>query len=180
MSAGDDEFNPDVLDALVLGLPEASPGESLRKKLLQRVSTRDRFVPFLDRIVQLFDLPEAEARDHLDSIDRPDDWEALTEGVLYRDFEGGPAVGEAHGGLIRVAPGHVFPHHAHIGEERLLLIQGEMKDEQGQRYRAGDLLVSADGTAHALTAVGDREAIYVVLVVGIAFSGEDDDDDDED
>ena len=41
------------------------------------------------------------------------------------------AVGDAHGGLVRLAPGEVFPMHKHVGEEKVLLIQGTLEDDNG-------------------------------------------------
>jgi anti-sigma factor ChrR (cupin superfamily) len=177
MSA-DDEVDPTVFDALALGLPgEAAPG-GLRAKLLALAGGRERFLPFLDRMMSLFDLPETDARDQLYSVDRPDDWDDMLPGVQYRDFEGGPAVGEAHGGLVRLAPGQEFPAHTHVGEERVLILQGTLADDQGNVARPGDLVISDDATTHALRNVGDNEVIYAALVVAIAFVGDDDDDDD--
>lgn len=174
MSARDDELEPDILDALVLGLPPLGPGADLRERLLERVAGRDRFLPFVDRMAELFDLSEADAEDHLHSIDRPDDWEDMLPGVRFRDFEGGPRLGEAHGGLVRVEPGHVFPLHAHVGEERVLVLQGQVQDDEGNIYRAGDLVVSAEGTRHELRVLGDKEAIYAAAVIAIQFEDDDD------
>ena len=60
------------------------------------------------------------------------------------------------------------------------MLQGELVDEHGRRYRAGDLIVSADGTSHELRAVGDQEAIYASVVTAIVITGTDDDDDEDD
>ncbi len=178
-----DELPPDVLDALALALPDRGrPSEALRKRLFERAGGVDRFLPFLDRASELFDLPEHETEDHLHSIDRDDEWDELVPGVRFRDFDGGEKLGEAHAGLIRVAPGGVFPHHVHIGAERILVLQGIVEDENGNRWRAGDIIDSADGSAHEMRAVGDKEAIYAAVVVTLEFTqgGDDDDDDDDD
>ena len=108
---------------------------------------------------------------------RPGVYRARTR---FRDFDGGPALGDAHGGLVRLQPGEAFPHHSHVGEERILILQGEVEDDEGRRYRAGDVLVSADGSSHEMRAVGDREAIYASVVIGLVFTGDGDDDDDDD
>jgi len=175
-----DAFDPTVLDALVSGLQPAKPGASLRDRLLGAVSTTARFLPFLDRMMRIFDLPEDRARDELKTIDQPDAWDALADGVLVRDFEAGDACGEAHGGLVRVEPGHVFPRHAHVGEETVLVLQGQLEDDEGRRYRAGDAIVSADGTSHELRVVGEQAVLYAALVVAINIEASDADDDDWD
>ncbi|MEX1362230.1 MAG: cupin domain-containing protein [Nannocystaceae bacterium] len=176
----DGTFDERVLEFRAGSLRPLTTGTSLRERLLGQVGGSNRFLPFLDRMMSLFDLPEPDAERHLHSIDDHDAWDDMLPGVRYRDFDGGPALGEAHGGLVRLQPGECFPHHTHVGEERVLVIQGELVDDQGQHYRAGDLIVSADGTSHELTATGEHEVIYAAVVIAIAFTGGDDDDDDDD
>ena len=176
----DETFDEGVLAFLARGLGPLAPGKDLKAKLLEKAGGANRFMPFLDRVMALFDLPESDAQGHLYSVDDDGAWEDMLPGVLYRDFECGPAVGEAHGGMVRLSPGELFPHHTHVGEERVLLLQGELVDDSGNHYRAGDLIVSADGTSHEMRAHGDREAVYAALVTALVFTGNDDDDDDDD
>lgn len=176
----DNAFDPAVLDALVLGLDPAKPGASLRERLLGAVSTTGRFLPFLDRMMRIFDLPEAQAKKELGTIDARSDWDDLTSGVQVRDFEAGDACGEAHGGLVRIEPGHAFPRHAHVGEETVLILQGRLEDDAGNQYRAGDTIISADGSSHELKVVGDDAVLYAALVIAINIESSSDDDDDWD
>jgi quercetin dioxygenase-like cupin family protein len=171
-----DDFDPDVLDLLARAVAPATPPTALRSRLFARIAGRDRFMPFIDRFATMCDLPSEEAEDHLHKIDQDDAWEDMTEGVRFFDFEGGPGIGEAHGGIVRVAPGHSFPMHTHVGEERILVLQGRAEDDQGRTYRAGDVVVSADGSAHEVRTVGDEEVIYLAVVVALEFpeSGPDD------
>jgi quercetin dioxygenase-like cupin family protein len=176
-----DELESDVLDALALGLPDRErPSDSTQQRLFQRVRGADRFLPFLDRASELFDLPERETEDHLQSIDRDDEWEDLVPGVRFRDFDGGEKLGEAHAGLIRVAAGSVFPHHTHVGSERILMLQGIVEDENGNRWRAGDVIDSDDGSGHEMRNVGDKEVIYAAVVLTLEFTQGDEDEDEDD
>jgi anti-sigma factor ChrR (cupin superfamily) len=172
-----DAFDPAVLDALVQGLEPSKPSASLRDRLFGALNTTARFLPFLDRMMRIFDLPEEQAKSELGTIDAPSDWDALTDGVQVRDFEAGDACGDAHGGLVRIEPGHGFPRHAHVGEETVLVLQGRLEDDEGNAYRAGDTIVSADGTSHELRVVGDEPVLYAALVVAINIESSDDDDD---
>ena len=178
--SNEDELDPTVLDFLAGGLAPTMPGGSLRDALLGMAGGKQRFLPFLDRMMSLFDLSEERAGDELHSIDSGDEWGDLAPGVRFRDFEGGPAIGEAHGGLVRVEAGSKFPMHGHVGEEHMLVLQGEVEDDAGNRYQAGDTVVSADGTAHELRSVGDEDVIYAARVIALTFEGDDDDDDDLD
>ncbi len=174
----DDLLDPLVLEALANALPSVPPPQpSLRASLFARIGGQDRFLPFLDRLMSLFDLPESETQREIDTIVSPGDaWEELLPGCSFRDFDGGPGLGEAHAGLVRLRPGGVFPAHRHVGEERMLVLQGRVRDEHGNEYRAGDLFVMADGTSHELTVVGDQDAIYAAVVIAMDFLGDDDDD----
>lgn len=169
----ENELDPVVLDLLSLGLPSAPPSATLRGRLMARVGGPDRFLPFLDRLISLFDLPEDDTRREIDAVLDPDaEWESLADGCTFRDFDGGPALGDAHAGLIRVQPGSVFPSHRHVGEERTLVLQGRVADEHGNEYRAGDMIVMLDGTEHELRAVGDQEVVYASVVVALEFPTE--------
>ena len=169
-----------VLELLAGALPRLAVPGRLRERLLGAAGGRNRLLPFLDRMMALFDLPEAEAEAHLHRVDTDEGWEDMLPGVRFFDFEGGPALGDAHGGIVRLQPGQTFPYHTHVGEERALVLQGEMVDDQGRRHRAGDLMVSPDGSGHALRAVGERELVYAAVVTALVFTGSDDDDDDDD
>lgn len=178
MTATDeDDLDVGVLDFLTRGLPPTPLRPGLRDRLLGTAGTKARFLPFLDRMMALFDLPEAAANAELASIDDGEGWMDMVPGVRFRDFEGGPAIGEAHGGLVRVAPGASFPDHEHVGDEAMLMLQGEVEDDRGTRYSAGALIESPDGSTHGLRNVGVDDVIYAARVIALNFTGDDDDDD---
>lgn len=171
-----DELDPMMLDALGLALSPATPPIDLRARFMARASGPARFSPFLDRLIDLFDLPEADTQREIDAIlDPKAEWEELVPGCTFRDFDGGAQLGEAHAGIIRVAPGAAFPNHRHVGEERVLMMQGRVRDTDGTEYRAGDVIVMPDGSEHELSVVGDTEVIYAAVVVALEFTGELDD-----
>ena len=111
----DEIFDERVLEFLAGGLRPLSSPTSLRDRLLAGAGGKHRFLPFLERAMALFDLPEGESQQHLHSIDDPEAWEDMLPGVRFRDFDGGPGLGEAHVGLVRLAPGEAFPLHSHVG-----------------------------------------------------------------
>jgi quercetin dioxygenase-like cupin family protein len=48
-----------------------------------------------------------------------------------------------------------------------------VRDSAGNEYRAGDTLVSHDGTEHEMVAIGDEEVIYAAVVIALEFFGPD-------
>ena len=59
------------------------------------------------------------------------------------------------------------------------MLQGCLEDDQGRSYRAGDVIVSADGTAHELRVVGEQAVLYAALVVAIQIEADPEADDDD-
>ena len=179
-SERDASIEEEALAALALALAPQRPSASLRQRLLARADGRDRFLPFLDRLASLFDLGERATQAVLDRVTGGEGWDELMPGVRFFDFDGGPAIGEAHGGLVRLAPGCIFPMHRHFGDEVALILHGELEDDAGHRYGAGDVVRSPDGSEHEIRNVGSDEAVYAAIVVGLQIVGSDDDDDDDD
>jgi putative transcriptional regulator len=68
--------------------------------------------------------------------------------------------------LIRMAPGRGYPRHRHVGEERVLVLQGGYRDEAG-RYQAGDTVVQPPGSVHHPVALeGDEDCILLATALG--------------
>ncbi len=63
--------------------------------------------------------------------------------------------------LIRMEPGCGYPRHRHVGDERVLVLQGGYHDEFGE-YRTGqDLLNPAGSEHHPVAAEGDLPCILL-------------------
>lgn len=50
--------------------------------------------------------------------------------------------------VYRMAPGQTTIAHTHIGDEEFLLIEGDLRDHDGYRYKPGDLVCLKSGTTH--------------------------------
>lgn len=50
--------------------------------------------------------------------------------------------------LMRMAPGAVTRPHDHPGFEEFLVLEGELIDDDGARFRAGDFVSFTPGTSH--------------------------------
>src|SRR6056297_22176 len=53
--------------------------------------------------------------------------------------------------IYRMAPGMTTQAHKHKGAEEFYIIEGDLTDNDGTEYRAGDLVWLADGTEHCST-----------------------------
>ena len=53
--------------------------------------------------------------------------------------------------IYKMAPGTTTVAHQHRGAEEFLILEGDLTDNDGTEYRAGDLVWLADGTEHCST-----------------------------
>jgi anti-sigma factor ChrR (cupin superfamily) len=95
-------------------------------------------------------------------------------------IDGGPAVDDAIVGFVQIAAGQPFPEHTHIGEERIFVIQGGLRDENGVVHTPGTLVKRAPGTSHSIAAEPGIPLIYLNIVdegleVGGTLYGPEDD-----
>jgi putative transcriptional regulator len=192
-----------ALDALIAGSPafrrevdaaaEALAGAShalapvpappaLRTRLLDTIGSVDRFAPFLDDLVALFELPAASLRRLLARIDdhRAQDaggpaWETRLMGVdlhgseLFH-FPVGPqlAARGAAGGVLRVRPSTTFPRHSHHGREVTYVLEGGYLAD-GRRYGPGARIEMTAGTSHDYQSAPGRDLVIIVLHHGITM-----------
>lgn len=151
-------------DALVTPV---APDPELVTQLLASTGA-GKFEKFAARMAQLMDLTIERTRQLLGMAERKASWGEEAPSVFLIHFDAGPAAATADCGLIRIAPGGVFPPHLHRGEEHSLVLQGTLRDgADGKLYRPGDELVYAPGSAHLLTVDGDEDVIFVAR----AFDG---------
>lgn len=156
----------EALGAVALALDPASPPPEGRERLLAATRT-GRFADFADRVAHLFDVARERAAELLDWIDDPSRWERQLDWIHLLHLEGGPAVAGADAGFVRLRAGAQFPPHRHLGDERVLVLQGAIHLDDGRVLRRGDEVVSLFGTAHSFC-VGDAvDCIYAVVHKGI-------------
>ena len=170
---GETDAIAEVLTALAIALPTASrPPAGLRARLLASASGPARFAPFLDRFARMIDVAADAARELLARIDRPEAWSpSPAPNVLLIHLPGGPAVAGLDVGFVRVAAGTPFPLHRHIGDEHVLVLQGNYRDSTGPTVRTGDHAHMPSGSEHHYLAGPERDLIYVVVFGGIEIDG---------
>ena len=147
----------------------------LRERLLASVAQpRVRYAPLYGQLSELFDLSDAELSNLFEQSDSPATWVAAPiPGVELFHLQGGPRVAAADNGLVRIRAGARFPQHRHLGDERVLVLAGGYRDEHsGEVYGAGDLHEMVAGSAHAYTALEERDLLLAVSVMrGVDVEG---------
>ncbi|MFC7309308.1 cupin domain-containing protein [Streptomyces monticola] len=53
--------------------------------------------------------------------------------------------------ITRMAPGAHGDLHEHLGYELILVLEGELCNDNGDRYRAGDLVIEEPGSVHQVS-----------------------------
>lgn len=173
------EVPPDEVEALseALAGTGAGPGATdVRARLLSDATTEGRFERFVSAAADLLDVDAAKMRQLLDRIGDPSSWYASKlPDVSLIDLEGGPRVADAITGFIRMPAGAVFPEHAHLGDEQVLVLQGSFLDGvSGQVHRPGELVELPAGTAHDFRVRPGPDLVYMVVAQrGIRIGDED-------
>ena len=64
--------------------------------------------------------------------------------------------------IYRMAPGSTSQPHEHTCHEQFLVLEGELMDNDGTVYRAGDFVLLANGTEHSSSTVtGCTLAVFI-------------------
>lgn len=169
--------SPEILDeeglcALALALPPEEPPPGLRERILAALPRASRFETFLDRVARMIDLGTDAVRDLLAKIDDPAGWEAGPPPARLYHLPYGPALAGVDVGFVHVPAGAAFPHHRHLGEERVLVLQGGFLDSDGTIVRRGETSFKEAGSDHAFTALPGPDLVYLVVIVqGVEIDG---------
>ena len=162
----------DAMHALPLALEDIEAPLALRASILDAVATGPaRFAPMLDRLGALFDVVADTARDYVGRLTDPDGWVDLLPGITFLDLVGGPAAAGGRVGLVKMDRGARFPVHRHVGVERVLVLQGGIRDASGDEAQAGDLVEMPSGSEHWFEALGDEGLVYAVVVQDVEILG---------
>lgn len=160
----------EALAALASLLPAArSPASSsARDTLLAALTPFGRLDRFAAQAAAMLDLDEAAAKPLLDAAALPASYTPSPfPGVRLYHIEGGPAVRDAITGFVRIEAGAAFPDHDHLGEERVLIVQGSCVDtSNGKIFRAGDVAPGGPGGVHGVVARPGPDLVYLAVLAG--------------
>jgi anti-sigma factor ChrR (cupin superfamily) len=171
-----DGFDAESAAAVAL-LPELltpmPPPEERRLRLLAEVEALPlRYAPFLDRLSDVWDLPEAGV---LAVLERASDLASFRKtplpGLRVLDVAGGPRVAGADVHLVRFTPGMRFPRHRHPGDEVLFVLEGSYVDSSGRTVGPGDVHAMSAGTEHGFRVSRDEPCVAASVQRGREFTG---------
>lgn len=146
----------------------------LKQRLLASIEQAHRFGEFEERFAVIADLPESVAGVLLGRIDEKEHWTALeVPGVELFHFDGGPSVRDAITGFVRVEVGASFPLHEHVGSECVLVLQGVLRDDDGEEFFPGDEIEMDAESSHSFSSVGEVPLLLVTIVMkGVKINGQ--------
>jgi quercetin dioxygenase-like cupin family protein len=148
-------------------LPEERPSPALRGRLLETLGGPDRFRPFFAELARRFDLTVEAVRALCARIDDPAAWEATpAPWIKLVHFPGGPALGTADAGFVRVSAGGTFPRHSHQGPEMAFVLEGRMIKD-GRSYLPGEVDEVPTEEVHEYQAGPERDLVVMVWHNGI-------------
>lgn len=160
-----DEIN-EALHLLAFTLPPAVPPRELGVRIFAAIAG-----PVSEHssvLAKMFDCPEAALRALCRRIDRGVlAWAPVLPGIQRHNVIAAPG---RECGLFHVAPGALFPHHRHLGEERMRILQGSCSDTLGVVLGPGDEHTFPAGTAHAVLAHDGPPLILAYVSRGTEFT----------
>jgi len=167
-----DAASRELLAALADDLPLAAPSPELRSRLLASIAEAGAGAPreaAVEVIARWIDRPRRHVRALLDGLAAAL-WEPVMPGVETLWVDGGPAAQGCIRGFVRLRAGTRYPHHRHLGEERVIVLRGGLTLDDGRALGPGDVALAGAGTSHSLVVDHDT-LLFVVVREGLAFRG---------
>lgn len=154
-------------------LTPSPPPDERRLQLLAEVEALPlRYAPFLDRLSDVWDLPEAGVLAVLSRAKDPTAFrKTALPGLRVLEVVGGPRVAGADVHLVRFSPGMRFPRHRHPGDEVLFVLEGSYVDSSGKIVGPGDVHPMSAGTEHGFRVSRDEPCVAASVQRGREFTG---------
>lgn len=155
---------------LALAARPIAPRSALRARL--DAATGSRLARFGEALARFFAVSPPRALQLLERVDDPSRWsENPLPGLWLQHLRGGPALGEGDAGFVKFSPEMVFPRHRHVGEERVLILQGGLVYPDGRRLAPGDIGIAPEDSQHEHVSVpGEETLLALVLYQTIEFT----------
>jgi ChrR Cupin-like domain len=137
-----------------------------RARLLATVAEgSERFAPLFGKLTRFFDLNVVALRAVFARAEKDSEWQAgPLPWVSLFHLEGGPALAGLDTGFVRLKKGMPFPRHRHVGQERVLVLEGGYFDDAQRWYGPGDLHLMAEGSEHSLQMGAEQDVLLAVIL----------------
>ncbi len=167
----DDLLSDDALGLLSELLPRAlpwpRPSSRVRSALLDQVGGKLRFFPFASRVARMFHLEEAAAERLLTQLVDDSAWiEGPIPGFYLSPAFVGPTLPGATAAFIKAIPGVRFPHHKHVGDETILVMQGLFQNGDGRVSGPGEVVFQPSGSSHDFLIPEGMDCVSAYLTLG--------------
>ena len=150
--------------------PRPAPTDGFRARLLQAAVLEGRFERFIEVASGMLDLSHDQTRVLLDRVDREGSFAEEIPGVEFCWLPGGPKTEGAVRGFIRVDRQAELPPHVHLGEEKVLVMQGTYIDSVTQeRFGPGQMLHGTPAEDHAFHADSAGTDLLLLVVVKVGY-----------
>ena len=157
---------------LASSLEPLPPPADARDRLLAAIARAAPYRAFLPAFAAAFDLTERGVHELLSRMHDPRAWASGVGGAIaFLDFEGGPRLGEAHCGVVRMRHGASVPRHRHKSREITFVLRGGLADGDGNTYRAGRIIDAPTGSVHSLRVIGEPDALMAILLAEVEIDG---------
>jgi quercetin dioxygenase-like cupin family protein len=129
-----------------------------------------RYAPFFGRLSQLWEISEERVRSELTRARDSSTWTpTFLPGLRIFNVDSAEPRAGAHARLLKFSPRAKFPHHEHIGRERVLVLEGAYTDGRVEVHPGDEQSMDAGGE-HELRIIGDEQCVTAISERGIAFT----------
>ncbi|MFT4704138.1 MAG: anti-sigma factor ChrR (cupin superfamily) [Bradymonadia bacterium] len=150
----------------------ALPSPSARARLFATLDDVVRLAPYCAQVAETLGVTRRDALNWLKLLDDPKAW---APGAL----EGTEVIPVPYGDdgfatFLRMPQGSQFPHHEHLGEESVLVLQGRYTDARGMVAKPGDLMHELEGSEHSFVIDSDGPPFICLAVIsgGLEIDGQ--------
>jgi hypothetical protein len=156
-----------ALTAPLEEVPPLQPSPEVRRRLMDRVYSGERYAPFLAPLGEILQLSVDKMRAVLARLQEPGFWEMGLPGIEMAHFDAGGTLSRADAGFVRFAAGSGFPRHRHIGgREITFVLEGTLLDDD-RAYGPGAIVEREQGSVHAQSARTNEPLLVMVVHNGI-------------
>jgi putative transcriptional regulator len=154
-----------AMRGLALSVAPVEPPPAVLARVVAGMEGPGRLARFADKVARLFDVGRDKALRLLESLSEPAAWQpGFMPGMDFVPVEAGAGREGMAAMLVRFAPGMEFPHHEHAtGDEWTLVLEGGLREDSGAEAWPGELMVKAEGSAHALSTLPGPACVVALL-----------------